>query len=110
MTQPSTTSHNPFMLLLDPAAVLAAVEKSERLNGLNRHLCRPLDRPTPTTTRSGEEAEETEETEEPEETAACDFVDAAQAADAAAESLDGERTAHELPLGLWGASPTTLRW
>jgi hypothetical protein len=25
--------------------VLAAIEKSERLGQLNRHLCRPLDRP-----------------------------------------------------------------
>lgn len=46
MTQPIPTEYNPFMLLLDPAAVLAAVEKSERLGRLNRHLCRPLDRPT----------------------------------------------------------------
>ena len=36
---------NPFMLLLNPEVVLAAVEKSERLSQLNRHLCRPLDRP-----------------------------------------------------------------
>ncbi len=41
----STPEHNPFMLLLHPEAVLAAVEKSERLGQLNRHLCRPLDRP-----------------------------------------------------------------
>jgi len=36
---------NPFMLMLEPEVVLAAVEKSERLSQLNRHLCRPLDRP-----------------------------------------------------------------
>jgi hypothetical protein len=36
---------NPFMLMLNPEVVLAAVEKSERLSQLNRHLCRPLDRP-----------------------------------------------------------------
>ena len=41
----STPEHNPFMLLVHPEAVLAAVEKSERLGQLNRHLCRPLDRP-----------------------------------------------------------------
>lgn len=40
----STTEHNPFMLLVHPEAVFAAVEKSERLGSLNRHLCRPLDR------------------------------------------------------------------
>ena len=43
----SVPEHNPFMLLLHPEAVLAAVEKSERLGRLNRHLCRPLDRLTP---------------------------------------------------------------
>ena len=40
-------AHNPFMLLLNPEIVLAAIEKSERLGQLNRHLCRPLDRPAP---------------------------------------------------------------
>ena len=41
------SQHNPFMLLLHPEVILAAVEKSERLGQLNRHLCRPLDRPAP---------------------------------------------------------------
>jgi hypothetical protein len=41
--------HNPFLMMISPEVVLAAVEKSERLGQLNRHLCRPLDRPTPTT-------------------------------------------------------------
>ena len=36
---------NPFMLMLNPEVVLAAMENSERLSQLNRHLCRPLDRP-----------------------------------------------------------------
>lgn len=45
MDQPSTV-RNPFMLLLHPEEVLAAVEKSEPLGQLNRHLCRPLDRPS----------------------------------------------------------------
>lgn len=40
---------NPFMLMLNPEVILAAVEKSERLGQLNRHLCRPLDRPAPST-------------------------------------------------------------
>ncbi len=44
MPQPAS-ARNPFMLMLNPEAVLAAVEKSERLGQLNRHLCRPLDRP-----------------------------------------------------------------
>lgn len=47
MSQPATV-RNPFMLMLNPEVVLAAVEKSERLGQLNRHLCRPLDRATPT--------------------------------------------------------------
>lgn len=37
---------NPFMLMLNPEVVFAAIENSERLSGLNRHLCRPLDRHT----------------------------------------------------------------
>ncbi len=51
MTQ-QTSMRNPFMLLLHPEVVLAAVEKSERLGRLNRHLCRPLDHPAPVTSRS----------------------------------------------------------
>lgn len=38
---------NPFMLMTNPEVILAAIEKSERLGQLNRHLCRPLDRPAP---------------------------------------------------------------
>jgi hypothetical protein len=37
--------HNPFLLMISPEVVLAAIENSERLGRLNRHLCRPLDRP-----------------------------------------------------------------
>lgn len=39
---------NPFMLMINPEVVLAAMEKSERLGQLNRQLCRPLDRVAPT--------------------------------------------------------------
>lgn len=39
------SERNPFMLMINPEVVLAAMEKSERLGQLNRHLCRPLDRP-----------------------------------------------------------------
>lgn len=39
-----TPIRNPFMLMLQPEVVLAAIENSERLSQLNRHLCRPLDR------------------------------------------------------------------
>ena len=41
----TTPAYNPFMLMIEPEVVLAAIEKSERLSQLNRHLCRPLDRP-----------------------------------------------------------------
>lgn len=60
MSQQTSLERNPFALLVDPQAVIAAVEKSERLGRLNRHLCRPLDRPMPGTagvTDSGPEAE-----------------------------------------------------
>lgn len=43
MAQQSTV-RNPFMLMLQPEVVLAAMERSERLGELNRHMCRPLDR------------------------------------------------------------------
>lgn len=48
MSQPAQ-ARNPFLLMINPEVVLAAVEKSERLGQLNRHLCRPLDRPSPST-------------------------------------------------------------
>ena len=41
---------NPFALMMDPQAVLAAVERSERLSRLTSRICRPLDKgaaPTP---------------------------------------------------------------
>ena len=36
---------NPFALMMDPAAVFAAVERSERLARLHSRICRPLDKP-----------------------------------------------------------------
>lgn len=43
------TSHerNPFMLMISPEIILAAMEKSEHLSQLTSRLCRPLDRLTP---------------------------------------------------------------
>lgn len=41
----TTVQANPFVLLMDPAAVIAAVERSERLAHLKSRVCRPLDRP-----------------------------------------------------------------
>lgn len=43
-----TLARNPFMLMLSPDVVLAAVERSEKLGRLNRRMCHPLDRPAPT--------------------------------------------------------------
>lgn len=36
---------NPFVLMLDPEAVISAMEGSSTLRGLRQHLCRPLDKP-----------------------------------------------------------------
>jgi hypothetical protein len=47
MSPTASAAHNPFMLMLNPEIVLAAVEKSESLAQLNRHTCRPLDRIVP---------------------------------------------------------------
>ena len=38
---------NPFALLLNPDAVVAQMERSERLNRLSSRICRPLDKPGP---------------------------------------------------------------
>jgi hypothetical protein len=45
-----TTAHpiesNPFALMMNPEAVLAAVAGSDRLARLKSRICRPLDKPT----------------------------------------------------------------
>ena len=38
-------SINPFALMMDPDTVLAAVQRSERLNRLTSQVFRPLDKP-----------------------------------------------------------------
>jgi len=38
---------NPFMLMVNPEVVIAAVEASEHLKQLHRRECHPLDRPQP---------------------------------------------------------------
>jgi hypothetical protein len=58
----SAHQRNPFMLMLHPELVLAAIEKSERLGQLNRHMCRPLDKPLPG--QPGSEAASDEESED----------------------------------------------
>lgn len=36
---------NPFSLMLNPAEVFEALERSDRLSRLQRRVCRPLDKP-----------------------------------------------------------------
>ncbi len=36
---------NPFTMMMDPETILQAVERSDRLNRLQRRICRPLDKP-----------------------------------------------------------------
>ncbi|HEU5296862.1 MAG TPA: hypothetical protein VFU71_18920 [Burkholderiaceae bacterium] len=36
---------DPFAMLINPQAVLAAIEQSGRLGTLNSRVCRPLDKP-----------------------------------------------------------------
>lgn len=43
----ASTAPSPFDLLLNPEAVFAAINNSERLNRLTSRVCRPLDRPLP---------------------------------------------------------------
>jgi hypothetical protein len=48
---------NPFTMMMNPEAILQAVERSERLNGLRRQVCRPLDKPLIPKVRQAELAE-----------------------------------------------------
>lgn len=36
---------NPFALMIDPQAIFDKIERSERLERLQRRVCRPLDKP-----------------------------------------------------------------
>jgi hypothetical protein len=36
---------NPFALMLEPEAVVLAMERSDRLGRLKSRICRPLDKP-----------------------------------------------------------------
>lgn len=40
----ATLAANPFALMIDPAAVVLAMEKSDRLSRLQSRICRPLDK------------------------------------------------------------------
>lgn len=50
MTTVQTLASNPFALMMDPDAVLAAVAGSDRLARLKSRICRPLDKPMLATT------------------------------------------------------------
>ena len=41
----SVHAANPFDMLINPQAILDAIEHAESLNNLARKVCRPLDRP-----------------------------------------------------------------
>ena len=45
MSQVQTLAGNPFALMMHPEDVLQAVARSNHLGGLQRRVCRPLDRP-----------------------------------------------------------------
>jgi len=56
---------NPFLLMMHPEVVIAAMEKSERLAALNRRTCRPLDRVLPLSGASAAAADEVEAEADP---------------------------------------------
>ena len=49
--------HNPFMMMLQPEVVVAAMERSEKLGRLNRRMCHPLDRVTAPAGEDGKAAQ-----------------------------------------------------
>lgn len=51
-------SANPFALMLDPAAVFAQLERSQRLEALERRICRPLDKPLLNGAEDGADADD----------------------------------------------------
>jgi len=53
----TASQRNPFMLMMNPEVVLAAIEKSETLSQLSRQLCRPLDRIPPNAVEASEDSE-----------------------------------------------------
>ena len=56
----TASQRNPFMLMMNPEVVLAAIEKSEHLSQLNRQLCRPLDRVPAGAPEATDEGDDTE--------------------------------------------------
>ncbi|MEP7301254.1 MAG: hypothetical protein ABI699_06975 [Caldimonas sp.] len=43
----SSAVANPFVLMIEPERVFAAIERSDRLARLQSTICRPLDKPRP---------------------------------------------------------------
>ena len=43
----STVVANPFALMIEPEAIFAAIERSDRLARLKSTICHPLDKPRP---------------------------------------------------------------
>lgn len=43
----TNTVANPFVLMISPETVFAAIERSDRLARLQSTICRPLDKPRP---------------------------------------------------------------
>jgi hypothetical protein len=56
MGSAATHASNPFEMLIDPQAILDAMEASSPLRELNCKICRPLDRPAPSGTKRAEDS------------------------------------------------------
>jgi hypothetical protein len=46
----SPLASNPFALMMNPDAVVQAMQRSDRLGRLSRRICKPLDKPLVTNT------------------------------------------------------------
>lgn len=58
MAQADLTAADPFALMMNPQAILQAIEASPRLRRLQSRVCRPLDRPLiPHKDEAGDDAE-----------------------------------------------------
>lgn len=64
---------NPFTMMTDPEGILQAMERSERLNRLQRRICRPLDKPLIPKVRAVDQADFDREIDLDESTAADDL-------------------------------------
>ncbi len=53
-SEPVTIPGNPFALMIDPQAIFAVIERSERLARLHSTICHPLDKPRPVVPASTE--------------------------------------------------------